>query len=200
MNPVLDVARYRAGCAGVPARSCRRTTRSSAAIMRFSAIAIGRFSSRLIVGCEHRSSTVFLDNRPTAILKAGSASRRRSRCSSGYPALRSAIHDTDHLGHSVPHPVRSRGFFEARSPSVRHLERVVRSPPSAISRHPSSAGRHQPDMHRLTRHRWQTTAKSPYLPPWRVPTPLLRFDPALATKSYTKPTVYAAPAVPWPVQ
>jgi len=25
---------------------------------------------------------------------------------------------------------------------------------------------------------------------------LLRFDPALATKSYTKPTVYAAPAVP----
>jgi hypothetical protein len=29
-----------------------------------------------------------------------------------------------------------------------------------------------------------------------VRTPLLRFDPALATKSYTKPTVYAAPAVP----
>jgi hypothetical protein len=42
-----------------------------AAIMRFSAVAPGRFSSRLIVGCEHRSSPLS-GSRPTAILKAGS--------------------------------------------------------------------------------------------------------------------------------
>ena len=43
-----------------------------AAIMRLSAVALGKFSSRLIVGCEHRSSPLS-GNRPTAILKAGSA-------------------------------------------------------------------------------------------------------------------------------
>ncbi len=42
-----------------------------AAIMRFSAVAPGRFSSRLMIGCEHRSSPPS-GKRPTAILKAGS--------------------------------------------------------------------------------------------------------------------------------
>jgi hypothetical protein len=42
-----------------------------AAIMRLSAVALGRFSSRLMVGCEHKSSPLS-GIRPTAILKAGS--------------------------------------------------------------------------------------------------------------------------------
>src|SRR5947209_18888955 len=42
-----------------------------AAIIRLSAVGPGRFSRRLMVGCEHRSSPVS-GKRPTAILKAGS--------------------------------------------------------------------------------------------------------------------------------
>jgi hypothetical protein len=42
-----------------------------AAIMRLSAVGPGRFSSRLMVGCEHRSSPLS-GSRPTAILNAGS--------------------------------------------------------------------------------------------------------------------------------
>ena len=42
-----------------------------AAIIRLSAIGPGRFSSRLMVGCEHRSAPLS-GSRPTAILNAGS--------------------------------------------------------------------------------------------------------------------------------
>src|SRR6266536_2366570 len=48
-----------------------QNTSTIAAIMRFSATAPGRFSSRLMVGCEHRSAPL-LGSLPTAILKAGS--------------------------------------------------------------------------------------------------------------------------------
>jgi hypothetical protein len=43
-----------------------------AAIIRLSAVAVGRFPSRHIVGCEHRSAPLS-GSRPTASLKAGSA-------------------------------------------------------------------------------------------------------------------------------
>src|SRR6266852_544566 len=42
-----------------------------AAIIRLSAVEPGRFSSRLMVGCEHRSAPLS-GSRPTAILNAGS--------------------------------------------------------------------------------------------------------------------------------
>ena len=54
--------------------TCSKLSQNSstiAAIMRLSAAAPGRFSSRLMVGCEHRSAPLS-GSRPTAILKHGS--------------------------------------------------------------------------------------------------------------------------------
>ena len=56
-----------------------------AAIMRLSAVAPGRFSSRLMLGCAHRSSPL-CGKRPTAILKAGSDLSVSQSLPSGYPA------------------------------------------------------------------------------------------------------------------
>ena len=55
---------------------------TSAAIMRLSAVAPGRFSSRHMVGCEHKSSPLS-GNRPTASLKAGSVRRASQSLASG---------------------------------------------------------------------------------------------------------------------
>ena len=53
-----------------------------AAIIRLSAVAVGRFSSRHMVGCEHRSAPLS-GSRPTAILNAGSARRASQSLASG---------------------------------------------------------------------------------------------------------------------
>jgi len=53
-----------------------------AAIMRLSAAGPGRFSSRVMVGWEHRSAPVS-GSRPTAILKAGSLRSTSQSLASG---------------------------------------------------------------------------------------------------------------------
>ena len=62
----------------------------------------------------------------------------------------------DHLGQFVPHPVRVARIFDARRQAFGNLEPLfdrrhqqypaIRGQPAAV----------KPDMHRLTRHRWQT--------------------------------------------
>jgi hypothetical protein len=53
-----------------------------AAIMRLSATGPGGFSSRVMVGCEHRSAAVS-GRRPTAILKAASLRSTSQSLASG---------------------------------------------------------------------------------------------------------------------
>ena len=53
--------------------TCAKLSQNSstiAAIMRMSALVVGRFSNRHMVGCEHRSGPLS-GGRPTAILNAG---------------------------------------------------------------------------------------------------------------------------------
>ena len=59
-----------------------QNTSTIAAIIRLSAVGPGRFSSRLMVGCEHRSAPLS-GNRPTAILKTGSDLSRSQSVPSG---------------------------------------------------------------------------------------------------------------------
>ncbi len=53
-----------------------------AAIIRLSAVAVGRFSSRHMVGCEHRSAPLS-GGRPRAILNAGSERKASQSFASG---------------------------------------------------------------------------------------------------------------------
>ena len=65
--------------------TCSKLAQNSstiAAIIRLSAVVPGRFSSRLMVGCEHRSAPVS-GSRPTASLNAGSARRKSQSLPSG---------------------------------------------------------------------------------------------------------------------
>ena len=59
-----------------------RNSSTIAAIIRFKAVAPGRFSSRHMVGCEHRSSPLS-GRRPTAILNAGSVRSGSQSLASG---------------------------------------------------------------------------------------------------------------------
>ena len=65
--------------------TCSKLSQNSstmAAIMRLSAVIVGRFSSRHMVGCEHKSAPLS-GKRPTAILKAGSARSASQSSASG---------------------------------------------------------------------------------------------------------------------
>ena len=81
MGPVLGVVDVEHD----PARHLSKLSQNSstmAAIIRLSAVALGRFSSRHMVGCEHRSGPLS-GGRPTAILKAGSARSASQSFASG---------------------------------------------------------------------------------------------------------------------
>jgi len=87
MNPVLGIVDIEHDAPGnLPKLS--QNTSTIAAIMRLSATGPGRFSSRLMVGCEHRSAPLS-GSRPTAILKAGSV-RSASQSLPSDSLLRSA--------------------------------------------------------------------------------------------------------------
>ena len=100
----------------------------------------------------------------------------------------------DHLGQRMPHPVRLTRVFEAIGQPLGDPKPLldgrqqqypgIRGQPPAV----------ESDMHRLARRPLANPAESPYLPSWRARTPLPSDDPASATKSYTNPTAYAAPA------
>ena len=65
--------------------TCSKLSQNSstmAAIIRLSAVTVGRFSSRHMVGCEHRAFPLS-GARPTAILNAGSARRASQSFASG---------------------------------------------------------------------------------------------------------------------
>ena len=155
--------------AGVPARSCRGTPRSSPPSRCLSVVALGRLSS----GPDRRGRaltfTKLSNNRPTVIFgKAGSALSAFSGCCRLDRARRNqqgAI--ADHLGfiRAAPGPGRA-DLPDARRFAAPEILSRCRPPPAAISRHPRSAGRRQ------TRHApaypppLANRAKSPYeLPP-----------------------------------
>src|SRR6476646_8684981 len=132
-----------------------------AAIMRLREVAPGRFSSRLMVGCEHKSAPLS-GSRPTAILKAGS---QRSASQSLPPAFAGAGSGiarrdqqgavADHLGQPMPYPIRITRVFEAGGQPFSDLEPLldggqqqdpgIRGQPAAI----------ESDMPGFAFHRWQ---------------------------------------------
>src|SRR5438105_1097586 len=92
-----------------------------AAIMRLSPTGPGRFSSRLMLGCEHRSSPLS-GSRPTAILKQRIGSERIAVVAVGI-----ARHDqhrpvADHFGKPVQHPVGIAPVFDASGQAFGTIE------------------------------------------------------------------------------
>src|SRR3954469_5645854 len=90
-----------------------------AAIMRLSATGPGRFSSRLMLGCEHRSAPLS-GSRPTAILNAGSDLSASQSLPPAFAGAGSGIARrdqqgavADHLGKLVPHPLRIARVLKA---------------------------------------------------------------------------------------
>jgi hypothetical protein len=81
VNPVLGVVDVEHDAPGDPSKLSQNNS-TLAAIMRFSATGPGKFSSQLMVGCEHRSAPLS-GSRPTAILNAGSARSTSQSLASG---------------------------------------------------------------------------------------------------------------------
>jgi len=119
-----------------------------AAIIRFSAIGPGRFSSRHIVGCEHRSSPLS-GSRPTAILKAGSVRSAFAVIGVGIACGDQQRAEADHLGNAVAHSFRIARILEATRQTIGDAE-----PALDLGQHQNAGVRGQPaaiegDMHRL---------------------------------------------------
>jgi hypothetical protein len=114
-----------------------------AAIIRISAIGPRRFSNRLMVGCEHNSAPPS-GNRPTAILKAGSACSRIAVVGISVTGGDQQRAETDHLSYAVPHRVRVKRVFDtfanrSANPSCRSICAGNNTPPSEVSRPASKA-------------------------------------------------------------
>src|SRR5712691_1170005 len=139
-----------------------QNTSTIAAIIRLSATRPGRFSSRLMVGCEHRSAPLS-GSRPTAILKAGSDFSASQSLPPAFAGTGSGIARrdqqgpvADHLAEAVAHPFRRSWVLDAIGQALGDPEPLldrrqqqypgVRGQPAAV----------ESDMHRLARDRWQT--------------------------------------------
>jgi hypothetical protein len=130
-----------------------------AAIMRFSALGPGRFSSREMVGWE-QSSAPPSGRRPTAILNAGSVRSASQSLPSSHgsgcagPRTGSAGRDqeraaADHLGERVPDPLRRPRILEAARQALGNVEASL-----DLGEHQNPAVRGQPagveaELHRL---------------------------------------------------
>jgi hypothetical protein len=123
-------------------------------LIRLRAVGPGRFSRRLIVGCEHRSWPLrqppdrhrerAIGVECVAIVAVGIAHRDRQ----------GAI--ADHLGQVVPHPVRVARVVEARRQPFGDLEPLLdgrRQPDAGIRSEPPAI---ETDRNRLAAERWQT--------------------------------------------
>ena len=149
-----------------------------AAIIRLSAVMVGRFSSRHMVGCEHRSGPLS-GARPTAILNAGSA-RRRVAVVGVRVAGRDQQHpEADHLGERVVHPLRRPRVGRGSAPGARRSRAGARCPPAAARPRPRSGGRRRrrpaPPCRRST-----TSRTGPRHPPPSARRPLGRVSPGSA--------------------
>ena len=82
VDPVLGVVDVEHDPAAAPRSKLSQNSSTMAAIIRLSAVTVGRFSSRHMVGCEHRSVPLS-GARPTAILNAGSARSASQSFASG---------------------------------------------------------------------------------------------------------------------
>src|ERR1051325_5560445 len=121
--------------------------------MRLRAVAPGRSSSRLIVGCEHRSLPLS-GNRPTAILKAGS--ERLAVVAVGIPRCDQQGAIADHLGNLMPHPLRVARVLEAGGQTLGNPEALLDRGPqqdATIRGEPTAI---ETDMDRLACNGWQT--------------------------------------------
>src|SRR3954471_6781930 len=128
--------------------TCSKLSQNSstmAAIIRLSAVTVGRFSSRHMVGCEHRVLPLS-GARPSAILKAGSARSASQSLASGYPAAISSTRKriisatvwwtrSGALGSAMQRASRSA------IPSRRSMSASGSTPASEVSRPPSKATR-----------------------------------------------------------
>ena len=74
VNAILGVVDVEHDAARHPLEAVAKQLDQLAAIIRLSAVAVGKFSSRHMVGCEH-SSVPASGSRPTPILNAGSVRR-----------------------------------------------------------------------------------------------------------------------------
>ena len=82
VDPVLGVVDVEHDARAAPRSKLSQNSSTMAAIIRLSAVTVGRFSSRHMVGCEHRSGPLS-GARPTAILNAGSERRASQSFASG---------------------------------------------------------------------------------------------------------------------
>jgi hypothetical protein len=130
-----------------------------AAIIRFSAVGPGRFSSREMVGWEHKSAPRS-GSRPTAILKAGSPRNASQSLPSSLgsgcagPRTGSAGRDqqgteADHLGQPVLDPLGRPRVLKAARQALGNVEASL-----DLGEHQNPAIRGQPagveaEMHRL---------------------------------------------------
>ena len=122
---------------------------------------------------------------------------RRSRCRRDSPP-RSAGRGSGSSRRACAAPVPARAGPRCNRPAARRSPAAARSPPAAISRRPRSSGRHRKrQVHRLTRDRWQTRQNPRTFVHGGRELRWPSVDPASATKSYTNPTAYVAPASPF---
>src|SRR3954471_15777200 len=125
-----------------------------AAIMRLSATGPGRFSSRLMLGCEHRSSPLS-GSRPTAILNAGSDLSASQSIAVGIARRDQHRPIADHLGKPVQYPVGIAPVFDAIGQALCDpqplLDRGQQQYPR-VRGHPAAV---EGQVHRLARDRWQ---------------------------------------------
>ena len=132
-----------------------QNTSTIAAIMRLSAVGPGRFSSRLIVGCEHRSSPLS-GKPPDRHLEGRVGAQRVAIIAVGIARRDQQGAEADHLGERMPHPLRRTRVFDTRRQSVGDsyplLDRREQQYPSVRCHLAAVEGQ----VHRLSRDRWQT--------------------------------------------
>src|SRR5712691_13291402 len=132
-----------------------QNTSTIAAIIRLSAVEPGRFSSRLMVGCEHRSAPLS-GSRPTAILNAGSELSASQSLPPAFAGAGSGIARrdqqrpvADHLGEAVPYPLRCTRVLDVIGQALGDPEPLLdrrQQQYSGVRGHPAAV---ESDMHRL---------------------------------------------------
>ena len=80
----------------------RQKRSTSAAVMRATSMREGAFSSRLMVGCEHRARPLS-GARPTASLNSGSVRRASQSSASSYPQAIANMRKAQHRRQRVDH-------------------------------------------------------------------------------------------------
>ena len=103
----------------------RQNRSTSAAVMRATSMRDGAFSSRLMVGCEHRSRPL-TGARPTVSLNSGSARSASQSSASSYPHAIANMRKREHRRQAVDHPFRVAPLPDAARQRLGQAEPALR--------------------------------------------------------------------------